>query len=93
MKKNYEFYVALSPNGEYYHSFENWIPEGEELIIDVTDNIEDADRFDSIEEIEQFKKDVEESRELYEGKYTIAEGEFNPIKIFLVKAIYETIED
>lgn len=91
MKLEYEFYVAISPNGNYYSSYEEWIPEGEELIIKETTDLKYADEFDNPEEVVEFKNNIEESRYLYEGHYTIATGEFEPVQIKKFKKIYEEL--
>lgn len=91
MKKACEFYVAVSPSGKYYYSYEIWIPEGEELRIEETDEIEFADEFDSFEDFNEFKSDVEKSRDLFKGRYTIAIGEFEPVQIKKFKKTYEEI--
>lgn len=93
MKAEYEFYVALSPTGKYYMSYEEWIPEGDKLIIEETLDIEYADEFKTPEEVYGFKKNVDESRYLYEGHYTVATGEFEPVKIKKFKKIYQEISE
>lgn len=91
MKVEYIFYVAISPKGKYYMSYEEWIPEGEELIIEETTELEFADEFESPEEVYEFKNNVDKSRSLWEGKYTIAKGEFEPVQIKKFRKSYEEL--